>query len=113
MAPEDVRRDDPGVVKTTPFGERMARLETKMDQSREDRLKLHVRLGEVEKHLSQQIQQQSERGAYVDILKWGAALALTAVASYFFAGFTNYFEKRTAPVEQHTTWTGSHTGQQP
>jgi hypothetical protein len=108
MAAEGVRRDSPGVVDDREGGyrpegvhERMARLEVKMDESRDDRRRIREKLEEVEKNLSDQLKLQTERSAYMDIMKWVAALILTSVGGYFFAQLTTHVDRNTAVIEQH------------
>jgi hypothetical protein len=108
MASESDRRDGQGMVKYEEARayyestvERMARLEVKMDESRDDRRRIREKLEDIEKNISEQLKMQTERGAYMDIMKWVAALILTSVAGYFFAVLTTHVDRNTSAIEQH------------
>jgi hypothetical protein len=98
------------------LGDRMTRLETKFEtfsvESREDRRgirdkqeenmeRLEDKLDEMQKVISGQLQKQASASAYIEVLKWAAALIVTAVGGYFFSQLTDKVQHNAAAIEQH------------
>jgi hypothetical protein len=98
-------------LETGTFGERLARIEERFygftKESRADRTSLKDGLGKLEVQitnlnmsLSAQIAEKAKQIAYIDVLKWGAALIIVAVAGYFFHALTEHVDRNTTEIQQ-------------